>query len=90
MISLLSNLFRLLAEYVRHLTATDLDRRIAISRKELREMAIEIDHLRAGGRSDHAQRADWLFKEYVGESKHLKHLRALRLAALGGSEDSNA
>lgn len=84
MIALLSNLFRLLAEYVRHRTETDLDRRIRISRRELRKMASEIDRLRADGAADATQRADWLLGEYIGEAKHLAHLRARRRAAETG------
>ena len=83
-ISAISNLFNLLAEYVRHRTETDLDRRITVSRKQLRNMAEEIDALRADGSPSATQRADWLRTEYAGEASHLKHLRARRNQAAKG------
>lgn len=86
MVALLSNLIRLLTAYVRHRTETDLDQRIAASRRQLRDMAEEINTLRtkaAAGDDSHdaTQRADWLFGEYRGEAKHLAYLRAQRLEA---------
>lgn len=79
--SVLSNLFALLAAYVRHRTATDLDRRIDISRTQLRGMAAEIDSLRDDGSPAATQRADWLRVEYLNEAAHLKYLRSRRSAA---------
>lgn len=89
MLGLIRNLLSLLEAYVRHLTATDLDRRIDLSRRELREMAAEIHRLRAIGGESSTQRADWLRKEYGGESRHLGHLRAQRAAATSRADGAH-
>lgn len=83
MIALLRALLEALAAYVRHLTETDLDRRIAESSKVLRELAAEIDDLRAGGSAADTERADWLRAEYALEAAHLEHLRARRAEPAG-------
>ena len=89
MLSTLSNLFALLAAYVRHRTETDLDRRIEMSRRELRKMASEINRLRASGSPDASQRADELRGECISEAKHLKYLYSRRSADSAGREGAD-